>query len=103
MTDEHDQPARPEQPGRGGFEEGQQTLPGNEHVGQFSDGVETLPDNHHVGQFSDGNEKLPDNQREGQFSDSVEPDDLSPLGEDEPNAPASDQATSKDTHTKEPF
>ena len=59
MTEKHDQPARPEQPGRGGFEEGQQTLPDNEHVGQFSD----------------GNEKLPDNEREGQFSDTVEPGD----------------------------
>jgi hypothetical protein len=52
-------PARPEQPGQGGFEEGQQTLPDKERVGQFSD----------------GNEALPDKQREGKFSDSARTDD----------------------------
>ena len=73
MSEKHDQPARPEQPRRGGFEEGQQTLPDSERVGQFSDGNEALPDDERVGQFSDGNERLPDSEREGQFSDSVEP------------------------------
>jgi hypothetical protein len=52
-------PARPEQPGQGGFEEGQQTLPDKERVGQFSD----------------GNEALPDKEREGKFSDTARTDD----------------------------
>lgn len=59
MTEKHDHPARPEQPGKGGFGEGQ----------------ETLPDDERVGQFSDGNEELPDDEREGRFSDNVEADD----------------------------
>jgi len=59
MTEKHDRPARPEQPGKGGFEEGQ----------------ETRPDADRMGQFSDGNEALPDDQREGQFSDTVDADD----------------------------
>ena len=65
MTDNRDQsaekqahPARPEQPGEGGFEEGQQTLPDDERIGQFSD----------------GNEKLLDDEREGKFSDSARTD-----------------------------
>ena len=73
-TDKQAHPARPEQPGQGGFEEGQQTLSDNDRIGQFSDGNEKLPDNEHVGQFSDGNEKLPDDEREGKFSDSARTD-----------------------------
>jgi hypothetical protein len=46
-------PARPEQPGQGGFEEGQRTLPYKERVGQFSDGNETFPDKEREGNFSD--------------------------------------------------
>ena len=57
MTKRHDErrdgPARPEQPGDGGFEEGQETRPDDRHVGQFSDGVETLPDDEREGEFSD--------------------------------------------------
>ena len=74
MTEKHDRPARPEQPGKGGFEEGHETRPDDERVGQFSDGNEALPDDDRMGQFSDGNEELPDDQREGQFSDTVDPD-----------------------------
>ena len=40
MTEHRDQPARADQPGEGGFEEGQETRPDDERVGQFSDGVE---------------------------------------------------------------
>jgi hypothetical protein len=76
MTEKkQDHPARPEQPGSGGFEEGHEARPDGEHVGQFSDGNEALPDKERVGQFSDGNEALPDKEREGQFSDSVEAED----------------------------
>jgi len=75
MTEKHDRPARPEQPGKGGFEEGQETRPDDKRVGQFSDGNEALPDDDRMGQFSDGNEALPDDQREGQFSDTVDADD----------------------------
>ena len=75
MTEKHDHPARPEQPGKGGFGEGQETLPDDERVGQFSDGNEELPDDERVGQFSDGNEELPEDEREGRFSDNVEADD----------------------------
>jgi hypothetical protein len=53
MTEHQDRPARPDQPGEGGFDEGQETIPDDEHVGQFSDGVETLPDDEREGQFSD--------------------------------------------------
>ena len=74
MTEKHDRPARPEQPGKGGFEEGHETRPDDERVGQFSDGNEALPDDDRMGKFSDGIEKLPDDQREGQFSDTVDPD-----------------------------
>jgi hypothetical protein len=59
MTEKRDHPARAEQPGQGGFEEGQQTLPDDEHVGKFSE----------------GNETPPRGEREGKFSDSVEADD----------------------------
>ncbi|MDP9277756.1 MAG: hypothetical protein M3P44_01200 [Actinomycetota bacterium] len=41
MTEKRDHPARPEQPGAGGFEEGEQTLPDDEQVGKFSEGNET--------------------------------------------------------------
>ena len=58
MTDDHDHPARPEQPGTGGF----------------GAGGRTLPDDEHVGQFSEGNEALPDDAREGRFSDTVNAD-----------------------------
>jgi len=40
MGERGDHPARPEQPGSGGFEVGQQDLPDDEHVGQFSDSVD---------------------------------------------------------------
>jgi hypothetical protein len=70
-TEKQAHPARAEQPGEGGFEEGQQKLPDNKRVGQFSDGNEELPDAEHVGQFSDGNESRPDDVREGKFSDSA--------------------------------
>jgi hypothetical protein len=59
MTEKRDRPAQSEQPGSGGFEEGQ----------------ETQPNKTRVGQFSDGNEQLPDKKREGQFSDFVEPEE----------------------------
>ena len=74
-TEKQAHPARPEQPGQGGFEEGQQTLRDKERVGQLSDGNEKLPDKERVGQFSDGNEALPDKEREGKFSDSARTDD----------------------------
>jgi hypothetical protein len=74
MTDERQHPARPEQPGEGGFEEGQQTLPNHYHVGQFSDGNVTLPDDDRVGKFSDGAATRLEDEREGKFSDSVGPD-----------------------------
>jgi hypothetical protein len=82
MTDEHDRatekpdrPAKQEQPGSGGFEEGQETEPDDERVGKFSDGLEHRPREKREGQFSDGNEDLPDKEREGQFDDSVDPKD----------------------------
>ena len=37
MTKHHEHPARPDQPGTGGFEEGQRVLPDDTRVGQFSD------------------------------------------------------------------
>ncbi len=52
-TEKQAHPARPEQPGEGGFEEDQQTLPHDERVGQFSDGNETLLDDEREGKFSD--------------------------------------------------
>lgn len=52
MTEKRDRPARPEQPGTGGFEEGQQTLPDDEPVGKFSEGGETLPDDERVGKWN---------------------------------------------------
>ena len=72
MTEKRDRPAKQEQPGRGGFEEGQETQPEDERVGKFSDGSRSHP--RFAGQFSDGSEDLPDKEREGQFSDSVDPD-----------------------------
>jgi hypothetical protein len=53
VTQNSEHPAIPEQLGAGGFEKGQQTLAGDQHVGQFSDGEETLPDDGREGQFSD--------------------------------------------------
>lgn len=41
MSEERDRPARPEQPGEGGFEEGQETLPDDERQGKFSASAET--------------------------------------------------------------
>ena len=76
MHEERDRPAKPEQPGEGGFEEGSETQPDDEHVGQFSEGNEQLPhDEDDVGRFSEGQEELPNEEREGQFSDSVEEED----------------------------
>ena len=76
MHEERDRPAKPEQPGEGGFEEGQETQPDDEHVAQFSEGNEKLPhDEEDVGRFSEGQEELPNEEREGQFSDSVEEED----------------------------
>ena len=40
MTEKHDHPARPEQPGKGGFGETRETLPDDEREGRFSDNVE---------------------------------------------------------------
>ena len=77
MPEERDRPAKPEQPGEGGFEEGSETQPDDEHVGQFSEGNEELPkDDDDVGRFSEGQEELPNDEREGQFSDSVEEEDV---------------------------
>jgi hypothetical protein len=78
LTEKRDHPARAEQPGAGGFEEGQQTLPDDEHVGKFSEGNETLPDDEHVGKFSEGNETPPHEEHEGKFSDSAEANDREP-------------------------
>lgn len=76
VTDERERPAQAEQPGSGGFEEGQQQLPDDENVGRFSEGVETLPHDDKAAQFSEGGETLPDDEREGKFSDSVDADDV---------------------------
>jgi hypothetical protein len=53
VTQKIGHPATPEQRKAVGFEKGQQTLAGDQHVGQFSDGGDTLPDDGREGQFSD--------------------------------------------------
>ena len=60
MSEERDHTADPEQPGEGGFEEGQadRTDPREGHIGRFSEGQEELgeddPEKHRQGRWEEG-------------------------------------------------
>jgi hypothetical protein len=78
MMNDRNAPARPEQPGDGGFQAPSTDDPDSKRIGSFGDADELEsqdePDREaeRVGQFSDGNETLPDDTREGRYSDSGE-------------------------------
>ena len=44
---------RSNEPKRGDFAEGEETLPPDEHVGSFAEGEETLPEDDRIGTFAD--------------------------------------------------
>ncbi len=82
--------ARPEQPRRESFAEGEahpDEFAGEDHIGRFSEGEEALDpttNEEHVGRFSEGEEQLgeedPEKHVEGSFSSGVDdvPPDKSP-------------------------